>query len=806
MDGAGKTVSTTVHRALSDSAELVHMELLPSDLMGRPGNLVTVSSGGAVACFDVDTLAEVWTESSTSLLQNSIAEPQAEYRISFATATTAIKDSEWLVDMQPGKAAARDDGLVIGLVASCTKDGQDKRYILVLGAAASAASTFGQRLTPIQVAPLPNPDGRKRGESAYHVDFSSGHLMELLKGRMLVYNLSATVPKLDSSSMVLDGARDMLPLSPQTVLICSHNSLSVYNHVYRWTQAQLTFNASDLVGRAASLQGCTIVEYFGGLDIAVALIGNSIVSIPIEAPQRSSRKRQFDGRLIDAIGQGDMPQQDSPDAAYVAAKIRRATKQLKKQNHVEFERILADEFGVTTKPVSRLAQDDETHEALEWKWHAYAHEYRAVANRWIAYAISSALSLHNEGDDGSSCNSSCCCIRLTCTLPSDNVMTYLVVAGHLTLANLRTGLKTQLSGAVVHDSDLCRELVRVMIDMDPTMQLLVTYIAATHVGATELLVAVKAFMDSLGVAEQQKTAKLLTNEAHEATEREQMTAEGEADGGAADVDEMVIDQLENELAVVMFHFTEDESNIRGRGLTLALAKLGSCPTATTVQAIRRVFSTDQILSLILILRQELVSGAWTTRYVDQSFFEEHGVEPPPDGNVSLIANLLSRCLDAVGARAWFLNDDVTFGDHNEAGSFLDRLSIDVRAALEGLQEAVYLNGILGEAVRYGTAAAAAAQEQRRTLSAATAAAAVQSKGTSGTTGQDNSDRPKGDIQEMRTETRDANMLPLGAPSPQKIDLVYVNGVGGQLRQRSMREIAIMKSKKVGPYALERLLV
>ena len=75
---------------------------------------------------------------------------------------------------------------------------------------------------------------------------------------------------------------------------------------------------------------------------------------------------------------------------------------------------------------------------------------------------------------------------------------------------------------------------------------------------------------------------------------------------------------------------------------------------------------------------------------------------PTNGSVYHRPVMLAECLQALDIKPDGRYVDVTFGGGNsEAGSFLERLSIDVRAALEGLQEAVYLNGILGEVVRFG---------------------------------------------------------------------------------------------------------
>lgn len=182
------------------------------------------------------------------------------------------------------------------------------------------------------------------------------------------------------------------------------------------------------------------------------------------------------------------------------------------------------------------------------------------------------------------------------------------------------------------------------------------------------------------------------------------------------------------------------------------------------------------MSLIYLLRVELLRGAWTSLYIDPTSFDSEGNEPPPDGVIALIADLLGRCLDAVGAGGWLFNDAISWADKAEASDFLTALRLEVTAALEGIEEAVFLNGILGETVRFGNAAqkgGAARASQKSIL--------------------------------FQVENRESKLLPLGLKSkslPTREKVVS----GGEVMQRSVREMGHLISQKVEAYSLEKLSI
>ena len=92
---------------------------------------------------------------------------------------------------------------------------------------------------------------------------------------------------------------------------------------------------------------------------------------------------------------------------------------------------------------------------------------------------------------------------------------------------------------------------------------------------------------------------------------------------------------------------------------------------------------------------ELVKEGWITRYLDIGDADDGAdVELSSDSSILLIADLLCRCVDAIGLGGWLINDTWVaagaVGDgHIDSTDFLAALRLEISAALEGVQEAVY---------------------------------------------------------------------------------------------------------------------
>lgn len=438
----------------------------------------------------------------------------------------------------------------------------------------------------------------------------------------------------------------------------------------------------------------------------------------------------------------------------------------------EFETFLAEKFGIPLEPApiaNGNSTEGPTKNTLVWDLPKSRANYLPVDRRWILYAISRSFQWNNALRDDSSVP------RLIFQLPQSNILNYLADAGHLTLSNLRAAFREKLTEKEAVDSFLAQELITRLSEIDPSLDLLVVYLSATTLGALEVLLVLRTLMKSLElVNDPNKTPKLLTNGTAEDATNEDDTAENENIG-------LELDDLEDEIQKTVSYLNNEEAGTRGRGLSVAFAKLGACPRPSAVKALRTTFKSEEVLSLMYVLRIELVKGGWTDRYLEIGHYENVPFDAPPDGIIKLIADLLGLCLDSLGQSGWLLNDAMQAGD--DAADFVGSLTHEVSAALEGLEQTVYLRNVMSGPIKY-------LEEVSRK-----ATAGVQDANTSTTT------KPIA----VRVNDPTASALPLSLKTASRVSSHKVVS-GGEVVQRSLRETGHLISQKVGSYSLERIVI
>ncbi|EWY91356.1 hypothetical protein FOYG_08482 [Fusarium oxysporum NRRL 32931] len=782
----GKTTSTTTASPVLKTSAVRYLTCSSSvSETSSTGDVIAVCENGEFISLSSETLAIQWTSPSKSALQDAIATQIESFEVDYVTSGTLAEFSEGIFKDKPEifsalpKTPASEPELV-AFVSKTLSQSQESRHLVVLAVAAGTSTTSDiQKLSPLEIAPIGTPSPRGTDKSTYQIDVQAALLMQLQQGALNIYDLTTPVPKL-KSVVHMENAVSFSRLSRPFVLSCSLESISLYNHQYRSIHANAPLDLSEVLEEDEMPQSCQLISYLRSQELAVALVDNVLVSIQIEPP-KSHGKRRKQGLLIDSIGRGTATEIPAKKAKtdklsadfskYVPGsmteqymnKLRNelevADGHLTKGDLGEWEGLLRKRFRVGLRSTSEStdAKEKEAQELPEWEWHTGGNSYAVVDRRWVLYAIGRAFSISTSEAPESR-------PKLQLILPDTNVTSYLVVAGHLTLSNLKAAFREELDVEALDSKTIVEDLLTSLTDADPSMTLVLNYLQATQLGELELLLAIRALMLNLDlIPDPKKPAnnKLLKDEAHEGAENY----------------EMDLDDLERDIAITEYYLGDDSSS-RSRGLTLAFAKLWRLPAITTVKAIRATLKTDEILSLIYTLRVELVRGAWTSLYIDPTSFDSEGNDPPPDGVITLISDLLGRCIDAVGAGGWLLNDAIS-SDKSETGDLLTALKLEVTAALEGLEEAVYLNGIVGEAVRFGLAS--------------------QKSGAGRQPWNTNNPVP------MKLEGQESRMLPLGLKTkqlPTKSKVVS----GGEVVQRSTRETGQLISRKVEAYSLEKLAI
>lgn len=773
----GKTTSTTVTQTLKTSrVSYITCSTVPAK-ESEIGDVILVCKGGEVLSLSAETLSTNWAAVTKSSLQDVVATKIDELHIEY-TASGSLSDfTDGMFKNKPEvfsalpKSVEAGEPELLALVARSSSKDQTSRHLIVLAAMrGSAATSDMQKLVPLDISPIPSTLHNAKGR--YQVDIHSATLFQLQGDVLTTFDISGAIPK-PKSTFDAEGAATFTKLSRPFVLTCSLDTITLFNYQYRSMHAKVALDLSELPAENQSPRSCRLLSYVRSQDIAVALIDNALVSIHVEPPS-SHGKRRKEGLLIDSIGRGTTLEAAPKRAKHnesvefsrqvpgtmtesyleeYRAQVLAADELLANNELEKWETLLREKFHMDHSD-AQSADSEVNEEAGEWQWHRDGSKYAAVDRRWVIYALSQAFSI--EGSDSEHLNT-----HIRMILPDSNVMTYLVVAGHITISNLRSAFVEELNG--VDDRKIASDLIGCITDAEPSMSLLLNYLQATKLGEAELILAIRALMLSMDLipdTRKMNSTKLLKDEAHEPSE-------------------MDLDDLEREIEVTE-HYLGDDSSSRSRGLTLAFTKLWRQPAIATVRALRTTVRTEEVLAFIYLLRMELVRGAWTSLYVDTTSFESEGNEPPPDGVITLIADLLGRCMDAIGSGGWLFNDAMSWADKAETGDFLTALRLEVTAALEGIEEAVHMNGLVGEAVRYNQA--------------------VQKNGA-GRQAAWTGSKPM----TVQLENQENRVLPLGLKvkqMPTKEKIVS----GGEVVQRTARETGHLISQKVEAYSLEKLAI
>ncbi|KAH6670342.1 hypothetical protein F5X68DRAFT_49977 [Plectosphaerella plurivora] len=810
VDWSGKTSFERRQRRLAHKSPIKHLftaHEMPTD-GSMAADFFAVCEDGQIMCIDGRSLDERWTTSAFSLIRELLPRSAKGFEVEAAFNDSAAEVMASFFENRQDAVASFGRNIdpvsfnpdVIILVAKSLDD--DSRHFIVLGAlCGSELDPAGQNLVQMHIAPLPS-HGSKYIKNSLRLSVRTAKLREIAGECIQKYDLSNAVPKLVRPMKTTEDIISYVPMSEHTMVTATQSHLTVTNSTYHATQAQSISMPADqeaMIKNGTSnktVPDLTLVTYLYKLDLVVAMGNNNLYAIQV------NRRTPYgmDGMIIDSLGSGIIASKEFPDVCDIKHDVPFATALLssslsenyaltatdesdrldallKEGNLREFERQLAAKFRIGIEegtpegddlpdwkwPVAPISVDTfaaptETsntalvaQDASEDAWllqRASRRLYPEVDNRWVAYAISRVFELV-EGDNGRP--------KLELYLSESNVLTYLVVAGHLNLSNMKAAFQVEyIQAPVVPKKELAEQLIQSLIEVDPSRALLLSYLTATTVGEVELLVIIRTIMRNL--VEQPRLPFPKQDES--VADEEHLSLE--------------IELLERELEKAEYKLV-DESDIHARLLTAACEKLAGYSPQTMVKAMRHTLSPIEILSLIHLLRIQLVGSAWTSKYSDTTGLDkEDTTQRMPDGAIALIAELLSRCIDAVGNNGWLTSgttDDLFLG-----GRFITALKLEVSAAVDGLNDAIALNGMLGEAVSFGEA-----------FAVAESAAAAKT------------DKPQS------LEVAESVELPMGLAHTQAVSHFKVVS-GGEVISRSAREKGHLISQRIEDYSLERIVI
>lgn len=745
---------------------------LPSDAFPNH-DLIAVASDGTILGLNGETLDEKWQASSTVLAQELGSKTCVQVEFAQSTFAADVVDGLFGGDNElfgVFQEKVHRDGfnpdILIVITSTRAPQAATQRHLHIIALPSetqAARQANKQNIVPVFVAPLP----KILVSTRYQLDVRSGTLQTLSEGLLSTFTFSSGIPRLENK-LQIPGMTSFLRLSKTSVLTATPQSFSVYNPIYRSLQAATSVDSEE---------NCQFVSYLASREIAVGIRGSSLLALQIEAPKNRNTKRRAEGLLTDAIRRGIPREQSSgkriradyPPSAVLAEPLpstlsdaataewqeglAKADEFLRTSDVHSWEELLAGVFKVQIR--ERENQESNNASSVngvvsnlnlpEWVWPSSRAEYPQVDRRWVFYAISRVLGWEEQESESATS-------QLVCRLPESSVLNYLVDAGHLSTSNIKSAFKDETREVDEVDNIIGEELPVLLSKIDPTTELLLGYLSGTQMGSTELVSAVKLLLRSLDLFEDRSKprVKAIKEGSEEAAPQEE-----------TEVIKMELDRAEEELQITEFHL----GGHRFRGLSVAFAKLAACPTNATVQSLRRLFKPEEIIGLLNVLRAELIKDGWTSDYLED-------IEAPPDGSLQLIAELMTRCIDAVGLGGWMAFDSVLSNSNSQedAADYFDRFNSEIDSALQCINQAVHLQGMMAETINY-------AKRARKALIEA-------SKG-----------KP--------TTVQLTEQLPFGLKTDSRISAERVRS-GGEVVVRSSREIGHFVSQRWSIYSVHRI--
>lgn len=825
MGDRPETAKTTYTPA--GDAEILALDVLPV----TPGGSSTTATHDLLATFNNGEVLCLSANLETLRWCARLSSVQVEGAIEFASTATARAVTRGLL-------RSRED--IASLLAPAPSDASDIQELTqVLCVAASKATGLttlslvrvqprSQDLTTPQLSPLQHlvswnlkspvnttssADAASPGRYALHP--SSGVLHMCRGTNMISYDFSDSVPRLYSELTLPGSSLDsFVRVSQHLLLTTSQQKCCVYDARFKTVQAMYSLDASSSISDAASPakkrkltqpeptgQGAPVdlLAYYSEHDLVVAVRGNEVIGMQLDASLPQKRLKQEGTLLSDALGKG-VSSANSREAQKWQERRAKLNRYASKGKINKFEDAIAGDLGIeidvnkTQKkqenevnegPLTNgvgpkiskedamaidLDQDENAEDgSRRWKIPSVISDSRKPQfHRYASYALSKIFrSTTTVRQDGSPQT----ILKIHFFPP--NVFQWLLQTGHLSAASIRHAmLELYPENAQCTSSITDGDIVKSLVDFDPDLHILSAILNHSgHLPVGEVVQAIKLLMQSLDEQPKaQDSAKLLTNGAASSEEEMDVDITSELEAATHEVDH-ALSVLDHGLL------------IRSHTLRPALIRLHSFSSRIITTTLRSRLPRHDLESLITLLHLEMKNGGWSSPF-DESDSDiatmEALNEDPDDHAVAIIASLLSCTLDAIGAGAW-LAAVGNSANSDSSEDIIGALQTDTTEALSGFWEARYMRGLLGEFLRFASNLPKSHKPSSKSL---------ERQGKPFAITQDDGELP---------------MLPLGGKPDMGVERIK-SGRAGKKEERSKREMGMLISKKVPKYSFERIVI
>lgn len=769
---------------ISASGEDVH-ETSASELLAVHGD-------GNVTCYSQDLRSEQWsTQSCLSQQSAPISRVENAVVVSLQQARRTILRSreDILASLSDGREEA-DGSLLLLTTRSTPNEGHSGHGTLSLQILYVDSRNMEARKVPMSALrkarelislSIPEPQGFPSLSAEFFLHTATGTMYHSAGGKLAVYDFTGSIPRLAHElDLGQDSRCSYLRLSSNLLACSSANHLFVVDLPYCSLQEQIDLKEIreiDKWGEETSKAALKLVSFHATLDLVIAIDGRKLLAFRLSATSSHSagarKRRKRDGLLINAIGRGSSSMTKSACGPVVPAhNIKSLGTYLPQStaNESWSDQTLAlhryrsqnDAEGFEKTAALLLGMEFNEREKRKRKQTNHPHLDQRKVHCVLSGMFSVKESDHEAGSEASDAPNGLQ-IRLLPRKLCDALIEY----GVFNASHIERSLKH--TGALSRNSKLApNAFIQALADWDISLGLLSSLLNSAMPLSSVELVHVLAIVTR-------------DSSALHSTDNPKMLMNG---GGEYDYDNMQMlltngEITQNACSPVPESASTEHSQ---RVLILTMKRLYVIAPTSVARALRSGLSTAQLRLLVDALRMEIARSGWLSPYEEK--LAAMDLEYHDNNEICHIAHLLNCAIDSIGTGGWILGTSIT-DELVETSDTISYMKAEISAALEGIEEASYLKGMLGEILLCGKELLLS--QVKSTKSDEAHLMALSAKPLTIALGEV------------------SNALPLGLKPAQVIPFSKV-GAGGEVMKRSARDIGRQKSKMVGKYSFERIAI
>ena len=753
--------------------------------------MLAIHEDGEIGCYTESLDREVWSARVVpdDDAANSVSVQYARV-ISVAEAQKALlKGREDILASLGGPNSLEAIRLLVLLTSSDKDSTMSLRLLRFDVSTANFNGSVGRHqnhLQEILSVPIPTSSEHRVQGSQIGFHVASGTLYHHTSSALTTYDVSGCLPNPGYKTVVEHGKMSScLRISPSLVSMSNKDTISIVDVRYNACQAELnlpkhkrSWKPAEAGTDGANPGNIILLTYNASLDVIVALHEGELKAFQLATSTVQSdglRKRKRDGLLIQSIGRGTRPAKrklltnESPDGSRpvgfspqpkLGNLLSKAQKVVVDQclttgDMVGLERLLSSDAEAEGRH-----DDDPSRTTITTTGNFSSRKVEYVIGKVVdveSYRPADAFNAHGISKRLK-------IAKLVATIP-----TWLFSNGRFSDCQVETALKHE---RLISNSDVIRtgSVAEALARWDPSLQTLLAFLdGPAPFTANEIVHVLRHSIAKEEKSDPTNDTKLLTN--------------GQAQS-AENLDKENLQNLDlhnGQMSPTPSDGSDD--SVTTRILTTASNKLYGLSSREVSNALQNILSKAELRSLVDMLRVQMARYGWLTPYIEEGF--NTTVQPQPgDKQICVVAHLLSCAVDSIGTGGWIMGSSIA-DDLADIAETIAYMKAEISAALEGIEEATYLKGMLGEMLLCGKSA----KKQPR---------AVKQR-----TSKDLSERTRTGI--ISVDDEEDHTLPLGVKLSQGIS-EYKVGAGGELIKRSTRDIGRLKHRDVPKYSFERIII